>query len=547
MTLDGFLAVLALAAAIYAVLSPVQRLRVSLSWLPQAIIAVPALLAILEYELFDLQPPGCPTILGDTCRYLALGAADPGPARKFAFIIAFFWLVAAVFVHRVAGPSLSSLPRFTQIAMALIDEEQYGDALKLIEPQIGLIARASRRRCWRQRLHDWLEMFGPTPPNSFARFTRRPEDRRFCGESWPDWAARLVRALAHLIPSNGRGEHAASDLLQLLMNSPPLLTYIAMRRPYFALSLFREEIFGGPDFFERYLGVLVRTPGSAFYQELATNDGMDGMVGYQLPERNRLLHFLFADARVAERLSAWKPVGDYLERLLDDEERPDYWAWLNDDASWFEREQLSDPTFMGMFFFDVMVTAAARQGVKYHMWLYYFPHIADRLERGYDSGGEGIDQDAEFPTRSARLLYELVQDMTSWVEMFARLPEGSPHREFPARFDSPGTIPHAAALALGRVLATVVGSTRIDQGVIQTLHDVTIRTIRDFHEDGAELSRMRRYLIDALLRGDNRPNVAHLVELTRVLANTDYFLRDEVSDYGEALQARLAAARAAQD
>lgn len=35
------------------------------------------------------------------------------------------------------------------------------------------------------------------------------------------------------------------------------------------------------------------------------------------------------------------------------------------------------------------------------------------LEKGYDSDGSGIDKEAEFPTRPARLLYELVGFLAS--------------------------------------------------------------------------------------------------------------------------------------
>lgn len=547
MTLDGFLTILALTAAIYAVLSPVQRVRLSLAWRSQLILAVPAFAGILAAELFDVQPPSCPLVIGDACRLLILGGAEPEPARKFAFLIAFGWLAGAVIIHRFAKPSLSSVPSFTQIATALIDEEQYGDALKLLEPHVALLARASRRKCFRQRLHDWLDDFGATPKNSLKRFLPRRDERRFSGETWPDWAAKPVRLLANIVPEGGRSERAAGDILHLTTSSPQLFDYIVSRRPYFALSLFRQEIFGAPDFLERYLGELMRHPGSALYQEIAGNDVSEGMVGYRLPARNRILHFLFFDARVGEQLSAWKAVGDYVERLLDGDERPDYWDWLNGRPDWFDRDQMRDPTYVGMLYFDIMVSSAAKQGVGFHMWLPYFRHIAERLERGYDSSGAGIDQRAEFPTRAARLLYDLIRHLTTWVAIFRYLPEDAKHRSFPKRPGEAATVPHAAALVLGSVLSNVVLSNRIDAGVIQTLHDVTIRTIKDFHQDGGELSQMRAYLIEALLGGeDQRGNMRYWRTLSTLLERNDDLLRYDVEDYALALEAKIAKSRAAQ-
>jgi hypothetical protein len=539
-TLDGFLTVLALLAALYAVLTPVQRVRLTLSWRLQLLVAIPACTAILAFELLDVLPPSCPAALGDRCRFLELGAADPGVSRKVAFLIAFAWLIASVAIHRYSRPSLGSLRQLTQLATALLDEEQFDDLIKLVEPNLELITRASRRKYWSQRLHDRLEEFGPIDPHSFAAFGRGPGPQPYRGENLPEWVARPIRRLASLVPAHERAQEAATDLLQLVLHSNKLLEHIVHRRPHFGVALARLDAFGVPDFLERYLSKLIATPGSALYQELAGNDISEGQIGYKMPERNRLLYFLFAQPKNAENLSAWKPVGDYIERLLDGEERPEYWKHLNGDSGWFERERTSDPVWAAMFFFDVMVTSAARHDIEYHMWLYYLPHFADRLEKGYDSSGDEIDREAEFPTRAARLLYELVTFITSWVGIYDRLPVSSPLRKMPERHDHASTIPHSAALALGTTVAKIIRSDRIDDGVIQTLHDVALRSVRELHDD-AETGPMRRFVIEALLRGGHGPAPAgHILQLRERFGRLDYFEKHELADYEKALAERIA-------
>ncbi len=540
MTLDGFLTVLALLAAIYAVLPAVQRLRLGLAWKAQSLLGVVAVCAILALELYELRSPGCPAWLGGLCRLLVIPDGEVGAPRKIAFLVAFAWLALSIVIHNRSRPSLGSIPAFTQLAVELIDEEQFGDALKLLEPRMDLLARASRRRCWEQRLHDWLEEFGPVDPNSFAAMARKPGKRRFSGENWPDWAARPICALARIFPCHERAETAASDMLQMLFNSSQLLAYIAERRPYFGIALIRNQAYGTVDFCERYLSRLMSKPGSALYHEIATNLVSDGPVAYALPRRNRLLHFLFADAEQASRLSAWKGVGNYIERLLDGKERPEYWAWLNGDPSWFEDEQFRDPLFVGMLFFDIMVRSAAHQNARGPMWLYYLQHFARRLESGYDSSGEGIDLQAEFPIRTARFLYELTQYLSGWVELFENLPEGSSHREFPRRRESPGAIPHAAALALADVLATVANSNRIDTDVARTIHTIVLRTIRGFHLGDPTLARMRAWLIETVLAAGNTENQErYWNRLADLLAESDHILRAEVDDYVVEMQKRL--------
>ncbi|MFZ2869053.1 hypothetical protein [Zavarzinia sp.] len=126
MTLDGFLTVLALAAAFYAVLSPVQRLRVSLTWRRQMLIAIPAFFSIVIFELFDLQPPSCPTKFGEICQYLILSGSDPEQTHKFSFILAVSWLIISLMIHRISKPSLSNIIDYAQVATNQIAEEQYG-------------------------------------------------------------------------------------------------------------------------------------------------------------------------------------------------------------------------------------------------------------------------------------------------------------------------------------------------------------------------------------------------------------------------------------
>ena len=538
-TLDGFLTVLALLAAIYAVLSPVQRLRLTLSWRAQFMVAVPACIAVLAFELFDVEPPRCAAALGRVCGFITLGDADPGAPRKFAFLIALAWLVAFVVIQGRARLSLGGIPRFARLATVLLEAGQYDDATRLLEPHLPLLSAASRREARRQRTHDWLRRFGPVDRRSFEYYARPPGPQPFQGETWPLRAAKPVRALAVVVRSHAKEEHAASDLMQALLGSRLLLDFVVTRRPYFGLALAKQDAFGTADFFERYLGRLVADPGGALFQELSTNLTSDGPIGYALPAGNRLLHYLFADVRNAERLSAWKPVGDFVERLLAGAERPGYWSRLNAGAGWFEREQFSDPVYMAMLYFDIMVTSAARQGASSDMWLSYFSNFADGLEARYDSTGAGIDRNAEFPTLAARLLYELMTFLASWIGLYNRAPAESPLRRVPSRHDQGGGIPQSAAISAGHALAVVVNSARVDDGVVRLLHTVAMRALLGLrNDDGAR--PMRRFLIDAILDGGyGPPPPGHFLRLRERFEELDHFDQHALDDYRKAIGERM--------
>lgn len=538
MTLDGFLTVLALIAAVYAVLTPVQRLKLSLFWPWQLLLAAPACAAILFLELY--QPNlACRLSSVSLCAWLSFGPA-PQAAGKTAFLIAAAWLASAIAIHRFARPMAANAAALCRVATGLLDEERYGEAIELLSPQLKLLAATSRRRSSLQRLHDWLAGFGSTDRGVFALLAQPPGARPRLGDNWPDAAARPFRWLANLVPSHRRAEQAASDLFQHLFNATQLFDYVASRRPYFGLRLIAQDVFGAGDFSEKYLGRLIAEPTSLLYQELATADGIDGLLGYKLLERNRLLHYLFADAQNAERLSAWQAVGDYLVRLVNGSERPGYRAWLNSAPRDFEAEKMRDPLYMGLFYFSLMVTSAARQGVGYHMWLFYLRTIAAGLADHYDSTGDEVDRDAEFPVRVARLLYELFHYLTQWIGMFEHLPESSFHRRFPEKPDRVATVPHAAGVTLGRALASVIRSDRLDTQVKATLLEVAIRAVRALHPDNGEISRMRAWLIDALLDSAETSPRAFWSQLQGYYGLIDLMLRYEVQDFTEALSERLA-------
>ena len=160
----------------------------------------------------------------------------------------------------------------------------------------------------------------------------------------------------------------------------------------------------GTIFRTAYFSAVLSDAGSVLYQELKQNQNIDFLEGYYFPESNPLLHFLFSDVHTAEKLAVWKPIGETVLRLLRPDESTDLVIRLNGSAEGFEEECWKSPIYAGIFFFDLMVTAAAYQGVQWHMWLYYFPYIIERLEEIYDTSNPSVDTSDEFPTCCARLI-----------------------------------------------------------------------------------------------------------------------------------------------
>lgn len=165
-----------------------------------------------------------------------------------------------------------------------------------------------------------------------------------------------------------------------------------------------------------------------------------------------------------------------------------YCASLNlaRDRHWDDKGKWRDPTFISIRFFDIMIHAAACQGIIWHMWLYYIPSVIKSLEEIF----EPFDGDArpygEYPTRAGDLIYACLDALTSWILVASDVDEASPHRAPDNdRVDHEnGNIPKSAALALGIAMRTIVMSERIDNDVKKNLLDMSVRSFRELSKEG---------------------------------------------------------------
>lgn len=499
MTLDGFLTFLTLAAAIYALASPVTRIRARFGRAIQIPVAVLALALVIYLEFFQALGQPCPTTLGSICDWLVFPDDNSFTPPQLAFLVVLIWMgmAWAIFKFSVSRPSKRSIPILSRLVENLVDEQQFTEVLKLVEPALPLLSPAAHGS------------------------------------------------------SQDRVKTAAHDILRVLFRSESLRRSMVRTRPYFAISLLQLDVseYERRDFSDAYFDDLISDTNSVLYQELEQNQNISatGGYGYLLPESNRLLHFLFADARTAKNLQVWRPVGEHLFKVLRPGESPDLVASLNRGEENFDQERWKNPVWAGIFFFDVMVTSAAHQGVRWHMWLYYFPRIVEGLVAIYDTSHPSADTSVEFPTRSAGLIYEALAALRRWVLLVSRLPEDSPHRQSEALSESQrwvwspsfrenGNIPVSAATALGPCMATIIMSDRIGESLTISLYEGILRTMIDLGRDGKE-GRLRSLLIQSIIYGGQpQPAPRYVRRLSALLTRVDYVLRADVDDYQNALR-----------
>jgi hypothetical protein len=131
------------------------------------------------------------------------------------------------------------------------------------------------------------------------------------------------------------------------------------------------------------------------------------------------VYALFSDFDRAVELDVYKPIGDKTREIIREQrrERIDKYndqRLTNTDIS--DEYVFNDPVFVGIQYFDVLVTEAFHQKVDWHVWLSYYESFTREICRNYEITEYG-NPSAEWPNDYSRFLYEMISNMRDWIEM----------------------------------------------------------------------------------------------------------------------------------
>jgi hypothetical protein len=193
-----------------------------------------------------------------------------------------------------------------------------------------------------------------------------------------------------------------------------LHVYLAIARPYLCIEVMERATLLVDCFQDELFHALLADEASILYSELKHNQNFgDGGHRLALPDENRLLRFYCADVNVAARLGVYQSVGEDVLVRIDSDEALE--KKLNGRLLTFQDVgNHHDPVYAGIYFFRIMVLEGLHQRVADHLWLHYMPHFASRLvDRAREVRPE--DENHEFPTPLAYLLYQVVDTTSVWV------------------------------------------------------------------------------------------------------------------------------------
>ncbi len=487
MSIDGLLTFVGLIVALLALATDARRSALMLR--PGATLLATVIfgLAVLYLELFDVVAPTCAWRV-EVCQVLVLGEDRRIAPQDAAFVLVLVWLGLILLNLKRTALKPRHMSRLLRLATDLADEKRFSELCRVTQPHLGLIA---------------------------------------------DTAGGAGKA------SEAQRE-AATTLQRLLYRRPELIRFIALERPVMATRMLAVESQVVFDFADRLLTILIANTDSPLFSEVSENRNIFD-TGYVFPDHNTYLSFLFGDARNANRLAAWRPVMEHTLTHLGDARGQPYQTFLNSPADRFEETCWRDPTFVAIRYLDLMVDAAMRQGIEWHMWLFYAPHLTRMLLELYDDPRRD-DEDviAEWPTRNAYLLYALFDAMTDWIQAVNDLPEGSPHLmlESTRATHQNGNIPKSAIIALGDCLRQVLKSDEVSDRFKGTLVDLVFSALDRLPKTGPRAG-FRESFVASLIAGGPLLMTDHLPRLYSAFCDLDHILRGRLSDAEAAVEAAL--------
>ena len=531
---SALLTMLGLIAAVWAVVPSTARLgfRLSLNWLDWLVIW--AVLLIIHGFFFEpvLTTLGLPT-LGPW-----LWGFDKSATQYLLFL-----LLAAFVYWRSRRTRLTrwNLGLFDDLTTSLLHAGKFDELAELLQRHLESAMDLAASKSVRNRVAN-----GIRPPRPDFRVAFRYDGAITLGEGAPsNWLFRnwfgFREWLADLVGSSQRVQRRATIVVKRLLSSRRLIAHLAIARPYQCMEVMERATLVVDGFQDEFFDALLGNEASVFYSELNNNHNFgEGGHRLALPDENRLLRFYCADVDVAARLGVYRSVGEAVLARIDADEVLE--KRLNGRLLTFKDVgKHHDPIYAGIWFFRIMVLEGLHQRNADHLWLHYMPHFASRLvDRAREVRQD--DENHEFPTPLAYLLYEVVAATAVWVRDAKDLTKPGDVLSPDQREGNHVYISFEAAEAIGHVIQSILMSPRVPRRLKEELLGVALTTLHDLEGNAhlAPLARvMRAHLIEPYgFREQNN----YLYILKECFDEQDYVLRAHLGIFREELNTALGAA-----
>jgi len=229
-----------------------------------------------------------------------------------SFLVLAFSASVIVFYLSLQRLSRSRIYKFREFVSELGREKRYAELFSLVERNLPSLARIYHADFALSRAREFFEKRS-NPYSIFLSLSESHElPKRRCTRL-DSVKMSIFGLMKGAFPAYQSEKNAAGEVLQEVLLNARTIKGMIKARPYCALQFYGWNFYEFQEFFERYLDSLVRDSGSMLYHEIRHNQNLSHGHAYHLPDRNRLLAFLFQDCSIAEN---WLRISQLVMQLL---------------------------------------------------------------------------------------------------------------------------------------------------------------------------------------------------------------------------------------
>lgn len=289
--------------------------------------------------------------------------------------------------------------------MVLLKEKRFSILAYIINRHHVTLLEAVQVKYWHDYLREKIN-----PPLNFSL------DQESVPRTIID---RMVGAVSvwflKCLPKNNKSKDVLRDAIRLCFKSQAFLRYLAGVHTLVAAKFVSSDLLlKSNEVSNGFFTYLISMPDSPFSRELRDNQNCSYTGEFYIDESNELLQYYLSDVRVSERNEIWNPIANYVIAQIKSQKDKSGFYNAPDENFSSSDQRWACPIFRGIFFFQLMVSAAIFQKVKNHMWLSYYSTFSKEIINSmvrHDS----VDISSEFPCRFDYLLYEIFSNTCKWV------------------------------------------------------------------------------------------------------------------------------------
>lgn len=435
MNITGFLAFVGLLIAAYSILNKHDKLRIKIrlsifNKIVTIFFLIIIFFALIISDYFKDYPKEFPFLNIKFKLHFFISAS----AYTFFLLLSLyiFWKISKKRIKR------RKIALFKSLIEEQLNRKEYVAIIELMRPVIVRIIGYSNSVSLLSSIKNKLLKFLKTktdfeiPPEEYERLKKLieageirvdNEDNRVSPKKIKAFFTKLSANLKHYIgkfirlfvqESRDKYQQIAQDLLHLLFTNHEFVTTVIGYQPELGLKAFEHEFYNYHDYVDIYFYEFIKNSRSVLYYEIRNNKNISSDHRYFLQKENLLLNFLFKDCKVAQRLEVYRGISNYINDYLDDlnkhEEDP-----YNYDYGNFTDSKWCSPIFVGIRFFDIMISETMHQEINWLHPIYYFRVLTEKILKNFDILDNVWREHHEWNSKYAYLLYEIVSTLNSIV------------------------------------------------------------------------------------------------------------------------------------